>query len=345
VTITLRHTTHFSLRVLDYAAEGYLEAYQVDNLWNRARSPQSIPLNYRRFWNTADPDSDAYTVWEEYRGFMYVDSVNHSVLHRRLDTLATEAYFRDQDHEIREGFAGRLEGMVLARLYDLGVGAGSFAYPFPDLGGVRCFLDYESHYWMNDDWVANPLCTPQGLEELPRHGDGSPLIWAHQGLIRVVSSVDAPRRGSSWVLGDTRHQVWIQQIPFIDTLLYRGPAGDAGITIYRGSINQILDDWYLNNGLTLTQKPIVDDTLTGRTIAHEIGHALGIFDHSPDPYGGCYECVMKYDSVVPDNSAEWAEWIARGVGVGYGFTTNDTVFCGYGCHTKRGLRPRGPTFP
>lgn len=83
------------VKMLDYAAKGRLRACQIFRDGDRvlhgrpAEKPQEIPRAYDVWLSNADPDSDGFTLWEEYRGFVCLDSTHFRL---DLDTIKTRRH-------------------------------------------------------------------------------------------------------------------------------------------------------------------------------------------------------------------------------------------------------------
>lgn len=158
-TIHVDSAVNVKVLVMDYAAHGYIRAYQATNPNNSARHPQTIIKGYSDWTSNADPDSDGFTRWEEYRGFIqkYGDVYSHV----RLDSTKPELFYHPDSLVLidQDDLVSILEGEELlgATLYDYGqidfdneatnnVATITQAY----LSGLdslrRYFIDFNCHY-------------------------------------------------------------------------------------------------------------------------------------------------------------------------------------------------------
>lgn len=335
----------FNVVVRDYAAEGILEVKNSNSGVPGQGSPIYIPKDFERWKSTADPDSDGFTVWEEYRGFECFNEAADSFFHIRTDTTIIDSLshadliINDQDLVFSPLLVDTLTSWTRAHLHELGTGAGlTYLIPWSNFPGFM-YIDFKSKKWVSNEWAANSLCTPPGMEDLPAR-----TSIADQGIVKVVSSSSVIGNSEDgWRSGATAQD--FDTVYFDDSLLYRGPGGCARIIFYQGSIDEIMT--YIGGFGTLPSS--LTDTVmfirSSRVVAHEFGHALGIDHHGDNGDGeaghylGRYECVLKYEPItIWQDSLSWVQWIqTAGIGMGYGVT--QVGDCPYGCKDKRGLRP------
>jgi hypothetical protein len=195
-------------------------------------------------------------------------------------------------------------------------------------------------------FTPSPDLRGAGRFSLPWDAGGGFYEYADQALIQIQSSgaINGEIPGAPW--GQAAMLTRVRNIEPYGTIdfPYRGPAGCAGVTIFFASIVQHVDHYYLHQGMTRTQQPQMQSLLVGRTLAHEIGHALGIWEHQSEDGPFSFNCVMTYPSWNQvDDSTEWQDIMSQGIGLGHGFTNVPNVFDG--CQARRGFRPHGPTMP
>jgi hypothetical protein len=342
-------TLKVRLHVLDYGPTAQL----IASLDGGSPFIAYIPSTYDSVRSAADPDSDGFTTFEEYRGFIVGDGS-----HIRLTADTAECFYRDGDQLFDSGYVAVLDTMMHAKLIDYGFDAGSNdsssvlrLWILPGDSAVRKFVDFESREWNAHDtaWVSNALCIPTGMDSLPLDNQSQPIHRAQQGIIEYQEYLHEPPTHFPTVTWGFTSQYLVpagNDPPHV----YRGPGGCEFVRVYRQSIDEA-EVSFLDEGLVSSLWPAFEHVRIQRTLAHETGHVQGLGEHWPDISGGSYNCVMKYDNFLPTHrdSAGWHdEWIARGPGAGYGFTDqlgSPDTWDSYQCHQNRGLRPTGPTFP
>jgi hypothetical protein len=348
----------FHVRVLDYAAEARIYVGSADSLaWSRMNF---IPLYVLPWLSNADADSDGFTVWEEYRGFMTV--VDDDPVHARLDT-ATKELFVHQDGSLDDSLIADLESepFLDATLIEVGPGVGTYTDPlFETFNGfalLRYFLDFNSHVFHATQWIQNTMCTPSGLESFPwEWAQGHPIIEdADIALVMVHTDDEHEPPADTMQAGDTEGYIVpgpardaCGQVPH-----YPGGGGCGGVTIFsRGIVNyfelEILahpayfDLWpnFENDCRTL----FVGQQFR-RAVAHEFGHVIGIDHHCTDTPGtedaGLWSigCVMKYPNRFdfPRHASLWTNFLHGPYGTGYWNDGQDQFQ--WHCRDERAFRP------
>ena len=135
------------VRVLDFAAEAGLEAWKSDD--RSVHAEVEIPRDFDRFKSNADPDSDGFTNWEEYRGFMIYDG------NERTDSTNANVFVCLHCADIDWS-------RLLISAHVAGIPQGyNFISGTQGLVSDGRFLDYKSQYrdkW--GVWLSNSLCYP-----------------------------------------------------------------------------------------------------------------------------------------------------------------------------------------
>jgi hypothetical protein len=263
--------TNLQIRVLDYAAEGDLSAW--DSSGHEIPDPQQIPPDYERFKSTGDADSDGFTAWEEYRGFM--DDYGQ---HWRLDSLQTDVYVYNHAAAISQENLNRAAYVV------------SLEVPFPNSfrmdwcpteQGVYDdprILDFKSHKLFYSSWlggieVDNPLCYPgYDASAVSPHG-------GHQGYIHLYDGEGPGLPEAGICLRDSA---------------FPEPGGIGVLKI--GVWTTPIWDWVIvRQGLPPAERPTVYDLVVQRFLNHELGHAFSL-PHTPTdfPENGDFRCAMSY---------------------------------------------------
>lgn len=361
----------FNVVVRDYAAEGILEVKSTNSGTPAQGSPIYIPKDFERWKSTADPDSDGFTVWEEYRGFLrfFEDSV-----HTRLDSTVAEVFLTSSD-SINQYWSWALtaiegEYFLGARLLEYGTistlnPVNAFVHSEAVIGGSytieRNFCDFKSLKYDDESWKNNPLCTPLGLETFPWDRNRDTIKIADNAAVRMtwdfVSFLPEPYvTGVTYKFHDNTgshsSEYEVCNDPAVD---YPGTGGTGEIVFYAIGIENVIEDVRLSpevyhfpddNSLFVEFR----DAKTARTIAHEFGHMQGVDHHCDDTIqynNGNYEyvwvsthgnprCVMKYNTPddFPTVEAQWYDSIGMD-GHRIGVILDDA----YGCFTERANRP------
>jgi len=286
------------IRVLDYAAEGDLTAW--DDSGHVIPDPQQIPPNYQRFKSTTDADSDGFTAWEEYRGFII------SGVHHRLDSTRAQVFV----HGLPSDYVGDMESVTNYSIVNAADVESKICCE--SLFKIR-FLDFKSHKGATMD-TLNPLCEPGITPPLN-------IDWADQGIIpgkpmgievsdSVVTSGDTVKMGWTWVTDASNP--------------YPGGAGIARMVVYRGSVCYVLHTYIESEIMPAEDSAFVFEQKIKRVFFHEMGHAYNLLDAG----SSCNRnCVMKYETSA-DILAFLNRWSEYTWGTGYGL-----------CPGTRRLRP------
>ncbi|RPH95261.1 hypothetical protein EHM69_04895 [candidate division KSB1 bacterium] len=300
------------VRVLDYAAEGKLRVRRAD-FWGHFSSEWvEIPKNHEQFCSSADPDSDGFTRWEEYRGFC-----NNDGSHFRLDLDTTAANTRRQiiisdptsllDTLPVRGFVTRLQEMMACSLVikdsikSNSMWAGCGWEGIPQSWGYFLCIDAKNGIWDagSNAWEPNPLTIPLPRYSHPAPSDSSSFTRsADQVAIRIFYNDEAGDYGvSCHVFGDPPDWGY-------------GICGNGGIDLrYDLVMDKILREWWPDgsNGSHFNDRDfpgLRDSVITiclRRTVAHEFGHVINVPYHVPNQYDGNNKmCVML-------NEMQWAD--------------------------------------
>ncbi|RPH93525.1 hypothetical protein EHM69_10075 [candidate division KSB1 bacterium] len=277
--------TPLNVRVLDYAAEGDLSAYETGNSSNEASDPQQIPPNYEQWKRDDDNDGDGFTYWEEYRGFIVGQN------HLRTHTYTNATVFIDNvdgamPPEAFSAFATSSGYLAL----DMSLA------PFETYSDEREFLDFKSNKFCAGNWDDNPLCDA-GYDPL------GGISQADQ--IKVLVNISDGTPASDYGVTTFAHSA------------FWGLADVQVVNIYRWQHIDDVSSWQQQEESPLPPEDAerVYDQYIIRTFVHELGHTISIPDHSPLYYGSFW-CPMKYVNFMdyppqgpPDGDHTWERWI------------------------------------
>ncbi len=284
------------LRVQDYAAAGTLRAWLLNDPASNAS--EQIPFNFERFLSRSDSDSDGFSAWEEYRGFILnPDSAKpHARLdstHKDLFVLPDAALAQDYDTVFAMLATSSFLGATI-RTYPADLD--SFSWLKTDtlifitgtdtsrLRLSRNFVDYESRHFDGAAWVQDILATPPGLESFPWDAQHDTIKRADIAVVKVRLDAFTPTNifANTYQFEDSSGNNLSAYESCNNPLrIYPGSGGTDAIVVYEVGLDRWVnaianaDTFHLPVSLQLDFKrqQIV------RTILHEFGHVAGINHH------------------------------------------------------------------
>jgi hypothetical protein len=235
--------THFSagqtmkiaLKVLDWGATARITATGGGSLGG-CQAIAYFPKSYDLVRSNADPDSDGFTTFEEYRGFMGIGGQGYSRLDPNRPEMLVADYSQYLQGEILDTFQTMCACSVI-NCYDI---------PFENIrmiGDNRKFVDFQSRELFDNDstWVLNPLCDAGFNPPKCLDNPDSEIIIADQGIIQVLRMNPPPGTGEG-VLGMTEQLPRDFSAP-LDTFFLPGADACNGIGIYEIHIDGMIQDF------------------------------------------------------------------------------------------------------